>query len=97
MTRILLVLAAMAIGSTAHAQLNIWAMNQDIQNQYNQAYAYQRPYYYAPPVYYQPRPYYGYGVRGSADWYYDFKTRQHLRNIEDELQAQRWDRIRNGW
>jgi hypothetical protein len=97
MTRILLVLAAMAIGSTAHAQLNIWAMNQDIQNQYNQAYAYQRPYYYAPPVYYQPRPYYGYGARGSSDWYYDFKTQQHLRNIEDELQAQRWDRIRNGW
>jgi uncharacterized protein YraI len=91
MKRFLIVLAALMIGATAHAQMNIWAMNQQIQNQYNQAYAYQRPYYYAPPVYYQPEPYYGY--RSSEIWYSDFRTRNALQRIEREL---RWQGMRDG-
>jgi hypothetical protein len=91
MKRFLIVLAALMIGATAHAQMNVWAMNQQIQNQYNQAYAYQRPYYYAPPVYYQPEPYYGY--RSSEIWYSDFRTRNALQRIEREL---RWQGMRGG-
>jgi hypothetical protein len=74
--------------------MDLWTMNQQVQNHYNSAIYYQRPVYYAP-VYYAPMPYYGGGYVDPyyVDPYYggydlELEVRQLRRELDDR--RRRW-------
>ena len=97
MIRVLLTAAVVLACTEVRAQVDIWAINQGIQNQYNSAYYYQRPYYYAPPVYYAP-PSYGYyrpysSFQSQQDsWQVQREIRLLRWAVEDAERARRWER-----
>jgi hypothetical protein len=91
-------IAALIIGSTAHAQ-TMWDINAQIQGQYDRTW--NRPYYYATPVYYAPvyRSYgysTGYRPYSATPSWGEFETNQRLQGIQWELQrANNWREL--GW
>jgi hypothetical protein len=95
MIRYLLAAALLCVASEARAQINVWQMNQQIQNQYDQAaYVgyYARPAYYVPPVYYG-RPIYGRGYgRAVGSLQLESEVRQLRYAVEDADFARRWGR-----